>query len=224
MKSTTKKLNIKKTLKKKKVEKKKSKLCGAKTRAGGHCRNLASANGKCSKHGGNAGDPGGTQKGFKHGLYADVGLHEDEVAMYLMIELGVLDEEVKMTKIKLMRAHRAQKMWEEEKFKLEEEVEELEKLGPVGKKYLELSSWEEYSGEYVDKEGELKNVSKRKVVRTKHDFSNKIFKYTKLVAEMELKRKELVEKLGDKELIEKMVDHFRGFTDDAASTMPGGEV
>lgn len=80
--------------------------CGAKTRSGQPCRNRAMPNGRCRMHGGkNTGAPKSNQNAKTHGLYASA-LTDEEKRLWNQIELGNVDDELRMAKIRLARALR----------------------------------------------------------------------------------------------------------------------
>jgi hypothetical protein len=83
-----------------------AKHCGAKTRAGGLCGQLAMPNGRCRMHGGKSTGPKdnrGNQNARKHGIYAKH-LTAEELCQFGEIELGAVDQELRLTRIRLARA------------------------------------------------------------------------------------------------------------------------
>jgi len=220
MKNQVKKLKVKK---KKKEEHPKDKRCRAKTSRNTPCMNYALANGRCKYHGGKAGAPKGNKNKLKHGIYG-VGLHADEYEIYDSIELGTLDEEIRLARVRLRRCLRAQRWWEEQRNKVHEEIELGELAGEYGKKHLDITSVEERKGTYLNKDGEEKDTWQRKILRSKIDYQKEIRASTNLIKELEKTRKELQEKMADKDFMEKVVGLFRDFSSDAIGTLPGGEV
>lgn len=77
-------------------------LCGAKTRSGEPCKNGAMDNGRCRMHGGKA--PKTNQNAVKPGSLYSKHLTNEEQALFDEIELGSLDDEIRLTKIRLARA------------------------------------------------------------------------------------------------------------------------
>lgn len=78
-------------------------ICGAKTRSGALCRNNPMHNGRCRMHGGtNPGAAKGNQNARKHGLYSDYYTPE-EAEQLDQVELGRVDDELKLCRIKLRR-------------------------------------------------------------------------------------------------------------------------
>lgn len=81
-----------------------SEKCGAKTRSGGTCQNSAMQNGRCRMHGGtNPGPAKGSQHALKHGIYSTA-LTDDEKELWGDIEIGNLDNELRMVRIQYLRA------------------------------------------------------------------------------------------------------------------------
>lgn len=79
-----------------------ARLCGAKTRSGETCKNGAMANGRCRMHGGKT--PKTNLNAVKPGSLYSKHLTEEEQAQFDDIELGSLDDEIRLTKIRLARA------------------------------------------------------------------------------------------------------------------------
>lgn len=87
-------------------------ICGARAkRTGGQpCRAPAMANGRCRVHGGtNPGPPLGSKNGMTHGIYSTT-YTEEEKALYSSMPLGIVDDELRMCRIRLVRALAAEKM------------------------------------------------------------------------------------------------------------------
>lgn len=84
-------------------------VCGAKSRSGIPCQSRP-VNGKnrCRMHGGNnPGQPKGCKNARKYGIY-EAGLTDAEKETYFEIPLGNLDHEIRVIKIQLARALKAQ--------------------------------------------------------------------------------------------------------------------
>ena len=87
--------------------------CGAKTRAGTPCKRPPLAGKRrCRLHGGastGAGNPArpGNRNALKHGLYSDR-LTDDEKALLEQIQVGSLDEEIRLARVLLMRTMEAE--------------------------------------------------------------------------------------------------------------------
>lgn len=81
--------------------------CGAKTRGGGKCKK-APLEGKkrCRLHGGlSTGNPKakGNKSAIKHGFYSNALLDDGERQLYSIAEIGSLDDEIRLAKVKLFR-------------------------------------------------------------------------------------------------------------------------
>lgn len=97
-------------------------LCGAKTRSGSPCQSKAMANGRCRMHGGKStGAPKGNKNNLKAGGIYSQYLTDEEQIISTKMELGSLDEELKLCKIRLMRALKAEA-------EQQAQVEEFDKL------------------------------------------------------------------------------------------------
>lgn len=85
-------------------------LCGAKTRNGGTCKkNALIGKTRCKLHGGKStGAPKGNKNNLKAGGIYSQFLTDEERAISAEMELGSLDEELKLCKIRLMRALKAE--------------------------------------------------------------------------------------------------------------------
>lgn len=82
-----------------------AKHCGAKTRAGGKCKAPSMANGRCRVHGGASTGPktpNSASNATKHGFYSSA-LTDDERKLWHRVEIGTLDDEIRLMKIKLFR-------------------------------------------------------------------------------------------------------------------------
>ena len=85
-------------------------FCGAKTRSGHTCKNSAMANGRCRLHGGKSTGPKnnhGNQNAKKHGIYAKF-ITDDEWQAVEKSELDTLDDELRLCKVRLLRAVQAE--------------------------------------------------------------------------------------------------------------------
>lgn len=85
-------------------------FCGAKTRSGHTCKNSAMANGRCRLHGGKSTGPKnnhGNQNAKKHGIYAKF-ITDDEWQAVEKSELDTLDDELRLCKVRLLRALQAE--------------------------------------------------------------------------------------------------------------------
>ena len=79
-------------------------VCGAKTRNSNTCKNAAMANGRCRMHGGKStGAPKFNSNGRKHGIYSKF-LSEEESQIANDFDLSQIDDELRLCKVRLMRA------------------------------------------------------------------------------------------------------------------------
>lgn len=81
--------------------------CGAKTRSGAPCKGPAMKNGRCRMHGGKSKGPKqakrpGNTNAVKHGFYSDA-LQAEELALWHRVEIGSLDDEIRLARVKLHR-------------------------------------------------------------------------------------------------------------------------
>ncbi|MGE8367012.1 HGGxSTG domain-containing protein [Cupriavidus sp.] len=82
--------------------------CGAKTRSGKPCQAQAMPNGRCRMHGGKAQQThAGNQNARTHGIYSRV-LSDEESELWDQVELGKVDDELRLCRLRLMRAIRAE--------------------------------------------------------------------------------------------------------------------
>lgn len=82
-------------------------FCGAKTRSGHTCKNSAMANGRCRMHGGKSTGVKENQNAKKHGIYAKF-ITDDEWQAVEKSELDTLDDELRLCKVRLLRALQAE--------------------------------------------------------------------------------------------------------------------
>lgn len=99
-------------------------LCGAKTRNGGTCKKQALiGKTRCKLHGGKStGAPKGNQNNLKSGGIYSQFFTDEEKQLSTELELGSLDDELRLTKIRLMRALKAEAEQQEQIDKLELEA------------------------------------------------------------------------------------------------------
>ena len=102
--------------------------CGAKTRSGRPCQQWPMHGKKrCRIHGGlSTGPPKGTQNNYKYGIYANL-VRPDEKEIYENIKVGSLDDDIRIMKLQLMRAIKAQEEFEEKNLADESGLETVEK-------------------------------------------------------------------------------------------------
>ena len=83
--------------------------CGAKTRSGAPCIAPAMPNGRCRMHGGpSTGAPLGNGNAVTHGIYRSL-LTDQERTDYDGLELGGVDHELRLVRVRLARALKAEK-------------------------------------------------------------------------------------------------------------------
>ncbi|MDE3023163.1 MAG: hypothetical protein KGI54_15160, partial [Pseudomonadota bacterium] len=81
------------------------KKCGAKTRSGHPCKSYALENGRCRMHGGKSkGAENGNKRAIKPGSLYSKHLTDDEKKDFDALELGSIDDELKLCRIRLARA------------------------------------------------------------------------------------------------------------------------
>ena len=214
--------------------------CEAKTRSSRPCQSFAMPNGRCRMHGGvikswknkNQFQPG-NKAAVTHGLYCSE-LTEKEIELLPYVKLGSLDEEITMLRLKLRRAYIAQKMWLEQRGLVNKELERGPDAPPrrtrlartkkdlEARHHLNIRSVEINKSIFHDREGEpYINVSK-KFLRKREDYSQEIRALSKLIGQLEIRRKDLLQQSQD--TIKNLVQGFRKFSDDALRTLPGGKM
>jgi hypothetical protein len=206
-------------------------MCGAKTKQTGNpCTNVAMANGRCRLHGGKStgpkkpNKPMGNSLAQTHGLYA-VGMYPEEMDMYGTIAIGSLQDEIRIAKILLRRAMRAQLMWEMARGEIARA-----NSGQVRQVMLESGLWDvdelttETGVAGVDKDGNIIDIDKQRIVRRKTDFANEIRQYQRLLVSLEAEHARLQEGGQDDDTVAQLAEDLRLFTDNAGPLMPGGKV
>ncbi len=170
-------------------------LCGVKKRNGERCMMQAVSerpdgrppNGRCKFHGGLGGAPPKNlvkTEQVRHGIYKK-GLHPHEKDDFDHISLGNLDEELRMARIKLARAYRAQAIYEK--------IHGLDDSEQVSE-YIEHSNMftEGDDIDYV-----IENMSEKTYLgfaARAEDFSEEILKFTKIIGTLETKRADLLDR------------------------------
>ena len=88
--------------------------CGAKRKNGKPCRQYPMrGKTRCRLHGGlSTGPPKNNKNSWKYGIYAQ-GIKDEEKELYEQIKVGTLDDDIKIIKLQLARAVKAQKEFEE---------------------------------------------------------------------------------------------------------------
>jgi hypothetical protein len=80
-------------------------LCGAKNRSGEPCKkHVLKGSSRCKLHGGKStGAPKGNQNRNTHGIYSSV-INDEEKAIWDQVQIGRIDDELKLCRIRLVRA------------------------------------------------------------------------------------------------------------------------
>lgn len=178
-------------------------ICGAKTRQGGICRNNPMESGRCRLHGGaSKGAPKGNQNARKHGLYSEY-FTEEEAKTLDTVELGKVDDELKLCRIKLRR-------W----LKFENETEQALIDDPEAGMLIEDRKDESISvkqpdpdgkpGESVDLPGEKKTIGRKRI-----NIEDNIDRLLRRIESLERTRKLLLGDDGDSDFeaeLEKLLD------------------
>lgn len=210
-------------------------MCGAYSRRSGQpCKNYAMPNGRCRMHGGKAtGNPQLTPEqsrtcAIKHGIYADVGLLDDEYPVYdgIMAVLGTLNEEIHMARVRLRRAYAAQRRLDAARTALADAAHDKEEFirVAIAHQLLTVDEIEEHDGQVLvgpKDDKYLEDVAKSKVVKKLHDYSQDIYKFTQLIGRLEQARKELMASgTGGEDFVRQLAEDLRDFNDNAMGLVP----
>lgn len=157
-------------------------LCGAKTRNGGTCKKQALiGKTRCKLHGGKStGAPKGNQNNLKSGGIYSQFFTDEEKQLSTELELGSLDDELRLTKIRLMRALKAEAEQQDKIDKLELEVRTE---SPV------------LYGGVPDEDGEVMTIKQFK----RRDYGTIIDRLTARIESLETRRASLVQMSLDAE-------------------------
>lgn len=161
--------------------------CGAKTRSGQPCQNRAMANGRCRMHGGKStGAPKANQNARTHGIYSDA-LAEDEKGLWEQVEVGNLDNAIKIAHLQLRRALIAQNKAEGGDG-LDLDLESVNTLMP--------------GSEEVDQDGDSAQPRQTTTVqRRRRPYEDIINRLLGRIGDLEAKRAEIIKKSeGDDDL------------------------
>ena len=143
--------------------------CGAKRRNGEACKAPAMHNGRCRIHGGKTATKG-NKYAVKHNIYSQF-MTQDENVLSESLDLTSLDDELKLTKIQLMRALKAQA-----------EVDSKTHI-----EQLELT-------EYVDRElPTISTAAKSEEVYKRKDFDSVIERLKGRIESLTMKRQQLID-------------------------------
>lgn len=183
-------------------------LCGAKSRTGFPCRGIAMANGRCRMHGGtNPGAPRGSQNALKLGMYSNI-IREDE--MDIQFELGSVDAELHLCRLKLRRAVTAQEEWDEALASQNEEQIEAQQ---------ELVEVETQNGERpFGKDADTLPFSGTKKIKKRPNFEEIIYRLVQRIESLERTRKELGTNNDDD--IRDAASKFRSAINEMDETVP----
>jgi hypothetical protein len=149
-------------------------LCGAHSkRSGMGCRNRAMPNGRCRMHGGKStGPPAGSTNAITHGIYSTaITLAERE--LWDRIDLGTLDDEIKIAKLRLARVLRQEQLY----LAAENDADRTKLL-----ELTKTSSTSERGGKGGTKQGAI-------VERSRPDFHRLALNYMRRIAELENTRR-----------------------------------
>jgi hypothetical protein len=205
-------------------------LCGKPLKNGNRCRGKAFGNGRCRIHGGLV-CPGINTQPYKPdwvltaGLYSDR-IGADELDVYQTLKCGSLEQELRLLRIQLRRALKAQYDWEREQLELGVKVEGADGM-IVPESLLHHYHTEAYEHETkdgVDNHGEPVTEDKRKVVRRRNDYKTEIKTLLNLISSTEAVHHAIIkDDLSDGDAVERLARDLRKFARDAAGTMPGAE-
>lgn len=142
--------------------------CGAKKRDGTPCQSWpVKGKTRCRLHGGKStGPPKGSKNAWKNGIYAQ-GIKDEEKELYEEIKVGTLDDDIRIMKLQLIRAVKAQKEFENEN------------------KGVGLETVEEKSSAFAKGEAGWK---KKEITKKHPDYRKIIFQLSGRIAKLELTR------------------------------------
>jgi hypothetical protein len=147
-----------------------ARYCGAKTRAGGTCKQLAMTNGRCRYHGGLSTGPKDTtnssRNALKHGIYA-TRFTDEELALSQELKLGNVDEELRLMRLRLRRALEAEHQANGEPEL--DEVIERDISSDIGARSEEKKRVRDYNG-IVDRiVGRIESLEMKRMELLKHE-------------------------------------------------------
>lgn len=190
-------------------------ICGAlRHNGGGYCNNTPMKNGRCKLHGGRdkiTGPPkGGCFKALTANLYSK-NMDEEEKDLYQTLEVGSLEQEIRLLRIHLRRALQAQDNYTAYKEQLSRELEN--DVSPDGMHiHLEIDSYEKY----VDG-----NDIGRKIIRRKRDYSKEISSLLNSIGRLETRHNDLMTRdIPDSERIAQISRDLREFNTSVDDTVP----
>lgn len=197
--------------------------CGAKLRNGGTCKAPGiGAGGRCPRHGGANGKRSleslakRPEKSLARGFYTDV-LFPWEEDIYASCKTGTLEEELKLLRVQLLRAVKAQHNYEVVMDHLGEFREDPESVDVP----LELFRLLELDGYEYTQANKAEGVEEvKKMLRRKRDYRREIQQWVKLISTLEVAQKELLKsELFGQDTMEKLAGDLRDFTAMALATV-----
>lgn len=169
--------------------------CGAKRKNGKPCRQYPMrGKTRCRLHGGlSTGPPKNNKNSWKYGIYAQ-GIKDEEKELYEQIKVGTLDDDIKIIKLQLARAVKAQKEFEESVA-----AGNADKLAYEPHEIKAKSHTKNVTSELDGKPGyERTETIKDKEVTKKHpDYRKIIFQLSGRIAKLELTRSAIMTEGGD---------------------------
>jgi hypothetical protein len=153
-----------------------AKACGALTRGGTPCKRApVEGKARCKLHGGlSTGAPKGNGNAVKHGFYSDALLPEERV-LYERAEVGSLDDEIKLARVKLHRFVRLSGSTELMEM-IDGAVEVTRKTGLA----------------FDQAEKEMLPFDKREIKAAAPDYADLIIRQIDLIRKLELARRDLM--------------------------------
>lgn len=191
--------------------------CAARSKQSGEqCKNRPSPGKRvCRFHGGwSPGGPKGNKKAVRHGIYAR-GVRSDEIPLWHTMELGTVDDEIKLLKLQLRRCLIAQRAGEDaptdaallEITRIVDRTETRLSAGGAGQRAVPVES------------------RTRETTRTRPDYRHLILRLTGLISRLEGLRQRLLQKpVGSTEpvTLDDARDHALALVDEVARRMAGG--
>lgn len=206
--------------------------CKGTTKKGTPCQRTAFPNGYCAWHGGKKKKPTSSRDRIparslkkptwaaSRGLYCD-GLFPEEQALHESLEIGTLEQEIKLIKVQLRRAVAAQLLWCREQESVNELLDEdpdLIKLPAELRKHLEVELYERKLG--VGADGQ--EMDTKKLIRRKRNYMDEIRQLCKLIAGLESAHKLIAGEtsLTSQETVDVLAVKLREFEQGSAGCMP----
>lgn len=155
--------------------------CGARTRSGAPCKRApVEGKSRCRLHGGaSTGAPKGNTNAVKHGFYSDA-LQPEERDLYERVEIGSLDDELRLARVKLHRFVR-----------LSGSTDLMDMVDGA----LEVARKSGIAFNHATKE--MEPFDKQEIKAAAPDYADLIIKQIDLIRKLELARRDLMS--GDEE-------------------------